>query len=224
MENGKPLAFEEARHSGLAVGVPGMVGTWAQAARRYGTRGFSADLRPAIHRAVHGFRIDDTFVQETKESLADLQAFTASRRLFLRHGQPLPVGSTLRNPDLARTYRMLARRGPGYLYDGPLARAIAHTVQHPPVWSGTPLTVRPGIMTTADLRRLPGRRAGPDPRQLPRLRRLRDGAAVLGRFHHRRGAQHPVRLRHGRRQPCAVPAPLHRGTALRLCRPQPLRR
>jgi len=151
VENGTPLEFEEARHSGLAVGVPGMVETWAQAARRYGTRGFAADLRPAILRAVHGFRIDDTFVQETKESLTDLQAFNSSRRLFLRHGQPLPVGSTLRNPDLAHTYRLLARRGPGYLYDGPLARAIAHTVQHPPVWSGTPLTVRPGIMTKADL-------------------------------------------------------------------------
>ena len=153
VEHGKPLDFEEARHSGLAVGVPGMVATWAQAARRYGKRGFAADLRPAIRRAEHGFRIDDTFVQETKESLQDLQAFTSSRRLFLRHGHPLPVGSRLRNPDLARTYRMLARRGPRYLYDGRLARAIAHTVQHPPVWKGTPLTVRHGIMTTADLAR-----------------------------------------------------------------------
>jgi len=98
VENGKPLAFEEARHSGLAVGVPGMVDTWAQAARRYGIRGFAADLHPAIRRAEQGFRIDDTFVQETKESLSDLQAFTSSRRLFLSHGQPLPVGSVLRNP------------------------------------------------------------------------------------------------------------------------------
>jgi gamma-glutamyltranspeptidase/glutathione hydrolase len=84
-------------------------------------------------------------------SLTDLQAFTSSRRLFLRHGQPLPVGTTLRNRDLAHTYRMIARHGTRYLYDGPLAAAIAHTVQHPPVWQGTPLTVRPGIMTRRDL-------------------------------------------------------------------------
>ena len=153
VENGQPLEFEEARHSGLAVGVPGMVATWAKAARRYGRHGFARDLRPAIHRADRGFRIDDTFVQETKESLADLQAFTSSRRLFLRHGQPLPVGSRLRNPDLAHTYRMLARRGPRFLYHGRLAGAIARTVQHPPVWSGTPLTVRPGVMTRRDLAR-----------------------------------------------------------------------
>jgi gamma-glutamyltranspeptidase / glutathione hydrolase len=151
LANGQPLAFEEARHSGLAVGVPGMVGTWAQAVRRYGAHRLASDLQPAIRRAESGFRVDDAFVQETNESLADLQAFTSSRALFLRHGQPLPVGSILRNPDLARTYRMIARHGARYLYDGPLAGAIAHTVQHPPVWKGTPLTVRPGIMTRRDL-------------------------------------------------------------------------
>ncbi|HET8600362.1 MAG TPA: gamma-glutamyltransferase [Segeticoccus sp.] len=153
VENGKPLGFEEARHSGLAVGVPGMVDTWAQAAKRYGKRSFAQDLQPAIQRARRGFIVDDTFVQETKESLADLQAFTSSRRLFLKDGQPLPVGTRLRNPDLARTYRLLAQHGPRYLYDGPLATAIARTVQHPPVWKGTPLNVRPGIMTTKDLAR-----------------------------------------------------------------------
>ena len=153
VENGKPLQFEEARHSGLAVGVPGMVATWAQAVERYGTKRFAQDLLPAIRRAQQGFIVDDAFVQETKESLTDLQAFTSSRRLFLKHGQPLPVGTRLRNPDLARTYQLLARQGPRYLYDGPLAKAIARTVQHPPVWKGTPLHVRPGIMTVQDLAR-----------------------------------------------------------------------
>ncbi|HET7305538.1 MAG TPA: gamma-glutamyltransferase [Segeticoccus sp.] len=151
VENGKPLEFEEARHSGLAVGVPGMVDQWAQAVQRFGTKKFAQDLQPAIKVAHRGFLVDETFVQETKESLADLQAFTSSRKLFLKDGQPLPVGTRLRNPDLARTYRLLAKHGPRYLYEGPIAKAIAHTVQNPPVWQGTPLTVRPGIMTAQDL-------------------------------------------------------------------------
>jgi gamma-glutamyltranspeptidase / glutathione hydrolase len=152
LENGQPLAFEEARHSGLAVGVPGMVDTWGRAVQRFGQRSFGADLRPAIRRAEEGFRIDRTFRQETRESLTDLQAFTSSRHLFLENGHPLPLGSRLRNPDLARTYRTLARRGPRALYGGRMARAIARTVQHPPVWSGTSLTVRPGVMRRRDLR------------------------------------------------------------------------
>jgi gamma-glutamyltranspeptidase/glutathione hydrolase len=152
VENGQPLPFEDARHSGLAVGVPGMVDTWGRAVHRYGRHSFAADLQPAIRRARRGFRIDRTFRQETRESLADLQAFTSSRHLFLHHGRPLPLGSRLRNPALARTYRTLAEHGPRALYRGTMARAIAHTVQHPPVWKGTPLTVRPGIMRTRDLR------------------------------------------------------------------------
>ncbi|MGH3498912.1 MAG: gamma-glutamyltransferase [Nocardioidaceae bacterium] len=152
VENGKPLPFEDARHSGLAVGVPGMVATWARADREYGVRSFARDLQPAIRQARQGFIVDNTFVQETNESLPDLQAFTASRRLFLRHGQALPVGTRLRNPGLARTYRLIASHGPGYFYDGPIGAAIARTVQHPKTWPGTPLTVRPGIMTRRDLR------------------------------------------------------------------------
>ena len=151
VENGQPLPFEEARHSGLAVGVPGMVDTWGRAVHRYGRLGFAADLRPAIHRARSGFRIDRTFREETEESLQDLQAFTASRHLFLRQGQPLPLGSRLRNPDLARTYRLLAAHGPRALYHGRMARAIVHTVRHPRVWKGSPLDVRPGIMRRRDL-------------------------------------------------------------------------
>ncbi len=151
MENGQPLPFEEARHSGLAVGVPGMVDTWGRAVHRYGRHSFAADLQPAIRQARRGFRIDRTFREETKESLPDLRAFTASRHLFLRHGKPLPLGSRLRNPDLARTYRLLATHGPRALYSGRLAGAIVHTVRHPRVWNGSPLDVRPGIMRRRDL-------------------------------------------------------------------------
>ena len=149
---GKPLAFEDARHSGLSVGVPGMVATWDRAVRSYGERSFGADLEPAIDIARTGFTITPDFVQQEQESLPDLQAFTSSRDLFLTPaGDPLAVGSTLKNPDLARTYSDIAHHGPGYLYGGPLGSDIAHTVQHPPVWPGTPLTVRPGIMTAADV-------------------------------------------------------------------------
>ena len=41
-------------------------------------------------------------------------AFTASRALFLTpDGQTPAVGSTFRNPELAQTYRLIAKDGPG---------------------------------------------------------------------------------------------------------------
>jgi gamma-glutamyltranspeptidase/glutathione hydrolase len=150
--SGAPLPFEQARRSGVAVGVPGMVATWAKAVDRFGRHGFGRDLQPAIRLARNGFIVDRNFNQQEQASLADLQSFTSSRNLFLTPaGDPLPVGTRLRNPDLARTYAQLAKRGPGYLYHGPLATDIAHTVQYPPVSGTSEFPIRPGSMTRRDL-------------------------------------------------------------------------
>jgi len=54
---GKPLDFELARHSGISVGVPGMVAQWAKATRKYGRHSLARNLRPAIRLARHGFRV-----------------------------------------------------------------------------------------------------------------------------------------------------------------------
>ena len=58
----------------------------------------------------------------------------------------------LRNPDLARTYRLLASYGPSYLYDGPLGQAIVQADDHPVLTPGRPWSALPGIMTMSDLR------------------------------------------------------------------------
>jgi gamma-glutamyltranspeptidase/glutathione hydrolase len=150
--SGNAMDFEHARRSGLSVGVPGMVATWANAVRQYGRHSFASDLRPAIGIARRGFVVDNNFNQQEQASLADLQSFTSSRKLFLtRDGQPLPVGTVLRNPDLARTYSQLAAHGPQYLYRGPLATDIANTVQHPPVSGDSDFPIQPGFMTRQDL-------------------------------------------------------------------------
>ncbi|MGH8860125.1 MAG: gamma-glutamyltransferase [Jatrophihabitantaceae bacterium] len=149
---GNPLPFEQARRSGVSVGVPGMVATWAKAVARYGVHSFARDLAPAVALARSGFLVDKNFNQQEQVSLADLQSFTSSRRLFLTpDGQPLPIGTRLRNPDLARTYQLLARRGPSFLYRGALAADIARTVQHPPVSGSSEFPIRPGFMTRSDL-------------------------------------------------------------------------
>ena len=149
---GGPLDFELARHSGISVGVPGMVATWADAVRRYGRASFAQVLQPAIARAEAGFVVDEAFRSQEASSLQQLRAFPASRQLFLtRTGDPLPDGSVLKNPDLANTYRTLAAQGPSALYTGSIGQAIAQTVQHPQVSPDTTFTVLPGDMTTADL-------------------------------------------------------------------------
>jgi gamma-glutamyltranspeptidase / glutathione hydrolase len=148
---GQPIPFAERVTSGLGVGVPGTVATWQRALRRYGTRPLGKLLQPAIRVAEGGFVVDQTFADQTASNAARFAAFPATAELFLPGGAPPAVGSRLRNPDLARTYRRLARSGGDALYRGPVAEAIVDTVQDPPVDPASTLNVRPGVMTDADL-------------------------------------------------------------------------
>ena len=152
-KTGQPLGYDYASDQPLATGVPSMVATWAKAISRYGRDSLAADLQPAIGVADRGFRVNADFRQLTESDLPELQAYPASRALLLtRAGQPLPVGHLLRNPDLARTYRLLGRYGPSYLYGGPLGQAIVQADDHPVLTPGSKVVALPGIMTTSDLR------------------------------------------------------------------------
>ena len=52
----------------------------------------------------------------------------------------------------AKTYRLLARYGPSYLYNGPLGQAIVQADDHPVMTPGNTTVALPGIMTMNDLR------------------------------------------------------------------------
>jgi gamma-glutamyltranspeptidase/glutathione hydrolase len=152
-KTGQPLNYIYASDQPLATGVPSMVATWAKAVSQYGRESLAADLQPAIAVAQRGFRINADFQQLTESDLTQLQAYPASRALLLTPaGDPLPVGYLLRNPDLARTYQLLARYGPSYLYDGPLGQAIVQADDHPVLTPGQTAVALPGIMTMNDLR------------------------------------------------------------------------
>jgi gamma-glutamyltranspeptidase / glutathione hydrolase len=151
-QTGQPYGYDYASDQPLATGVPSMVATWAQAVSRYGRNSLAKDLQPAIGVAEHGFRVNADFQQLTESGLPELQAYPASRWLLTASGNPLPVGYLLRNPDLAKTYRLLARYGPSYLYDGPLGQAIVQADDHPVLTPGQSVVALPGIMTMNDLR------------------------------------------------------------------------
>jgi gamma-glutamyltranspeptidase/glutathione hydrolase len=149
---GKPLGYTFASDQPIATGVPGMVALWEKALALYGREGLGADLRPAIALAKRGFRINEDFRQLTQSGIATLRAYTASRELLLTpSGEPLPLGYLLRNPDLARTYELLAKQGPAAFYDGPIGAAVVQADDHPVLAPGTTSITLPGIMTTNDL-------------------------------------------------------------------------
>ena len=109
---GQPYNFTpELVTSGVSVGTPGTLATWDQALRRWGTTSLARSLRPATQLASRGFTVDQTFHDQTADNQRRFANFPATSKLFLPGGQPPAVGSVLRNPDLAATYRLIARKG-----------------------------------------------------------------------------------------------------------------
>lgn len=152
-ENGAPIPFPELLTSGLSAGVPGIVRGWEAALTRYGTRGFADVLQPAIRVAEGGFEVDQTFFEQTSRNAERFKLFSSSARVYLpADGKPAPVGSVFTNPDMGKTYRLMAEGGSRVFYQGEIAQAVVNTLASPPMAPGAPRKVRSGVMQLSDLR------------------------------------------------------------------------
>ncbi|MFI7293120.1 gamma-glutamyltransferase [Streptomyces sp. NPDC050121] len=151
LENGKPLAFADAVSSGLSVGTPGTPATWATALGKWGSERLGTVLKPAERIARDGFTVDDTFRSQTAANETRFRYFPDTAKLFLPGGGLPVVGSMFKNPDLAKTYEELGRKGVDAIYRGDLGKDIVNTVNHPPVDPGSSWNARPGDLTARDL-------------------------------------------------------------------------
>ncbi|MGW6543521.1 gamma-glutamyltransferase [Streptomyces massasporeus] len=151
VENGKPLAFPDVVSSGLSVGTPGTPATWQTALDQWGSKRLASLLKPAERLARDGFTVDETFRSQTASNEARFRYFPDTADLFLPGGQLPVVGSTFKNPDLARTYAELGSKGVDALYRGRLGRDIVDTVNKPPVDPDSGWNARPGDLTAKDL-------------------------------------------------------------------------
>jgi gamma-glutamyltranspeptidase/glutathione hydrolase len=149
-DDGSPLDLQEAVQSGLSVGTPGTPLTWARAVEEFGTLSLADALHGGTRLATEGFVVDETFRQQTADNEEKFRRFPASAELFLPGGELPEVGSVLRNPDLARTYQLLADEGLEPFYTGELAEDVVATVQDPPEAPGAE-EVRSGLLELVDL-------------------------------------------------------------------------
>ena len=151
-ENGAPLPFNDARWSGMSVGVPGTPATWGEALEKYGTMTLAQALQPGIRVATNGFVIDQTFFDQTQQAVPWFDDIATTSALYLDpDGTPHDVGTVFRNPDLARTYERIGHLGVKGFYRGAIADAMTDTIQHPQVRPTADHVWRPGVMTMRDL-------------------------------------------------------------------------
>ncbi|MBA3485499.1 MAG: gamma-glutamyltransferase [Pirellulales bacterium] len=109
----------------LAVAVPGAVAAYELALNKYGQRELSDLLLPAAKIAEDGFKLDENYAGRLKGSADSLAKFAGSRATLLKKdGEPYAAGDTLRQPDLARSYRAMAEEGADWFYRGPYAEKV----------------------------------------------------------------------------------------------------
>jgi len=128
-KDGKPLPFIDAFPGGLSVGVPGNIRLMALAHRKWGKLPWATLFEPAIRLADKGFVVSPRLEQSIGQVSKLWVDFPEIRKLYAKpDGTPVKAGTTLRNPTLARTLRMLAKRGPDAFYRGPIAAQISAAV------------------------------------------------------------------------------------------------
>jgi gamma-glutamyltranspeptidase/glutathione hydrolase len=117
-------------HGILTVTVPGSVWGWEDALQRFGKLSFKEVLQPAIDYADNGFPVSQRIALEwdLPEALP-LRACCASLdpdsvKTWYIDGKPPVAGQIYRNPDLARTFRLLQQQGRDAFYKGEIAHAI----------------------------------------------------------------------------------------------------
>lgn len=109
----------------LAAGVPGSVAGLEAAHERYGTLPWAQLVEPAIRLANEGFAVAKRHHRSISYERELLSKFPASAAIFLPGGKAPAVGSTLRQPDLARTLQAIADGGATAFYEGWIADSVA---------------------------------------------------------------------------------------------------
>lgn len=109
----------------LASGVPGSLAAYAHALEKHGRKKLSDLLESAAQLAEEGFAIDEVYARKLRGAAEDLTKFEASRAAFLKaDGSPYLEGETLKQPDLAASYRAIAQHGPDWFYRGAFPRQV----------------------------------------------------------------------------------------------------
>ena len=117
-------------HGILPVTVPGTVWGWDAVLKRFGKKTFREVLEPAIDYAANGFPVSERIAFDWRLPpalpLRDCckQLDPDSVRTWYINGKQPVAGQIYRNPDLARTFRLIQKNGADGFYKGEVARAV----------------------------------------------------------------------------------------------------
>ena len=117
------------QYHGLAVGVPGTVAGLLKALEDHGTMSRGQVMAPAIGLAENGIEVT-AGLSESLTALSDrMQKWPSTKKIFFKpDGSAYQPGERLKQPELARSLKLIAAKGADGFYKGETARKLVKAV------------------------------------------------------------------------------------------------
>jgi gamma-glutamyltranspeptidase/glutathione hydrolase len=113
----------------LPLTVPGAVDGWFALHERFGELPMKTVLAPAIEYAEQGHPVAPVIAAGWSRAPLRYAQFPGFAEQFLIDGQPPKAGEIWKNPNLARTYRKIAKEGRKGYYEGEIPKTIEDYVK-----------------------------------------------------------------------------------------------
>jgi len=139
-----PMGFTAAVIGGRSVGTPGALRLLELAHKEKGRLPWAKLFEPAIALCEQGFAVSPRLFAALSGANAVLKTDPVTGPYFYQaDGTPKPVGTVIKNPELAATFRAIAAGGADAFYSGAIANDIVAKVRSHPT--------NPGLLAAGDL-------------------------------------------------------------------------
>lgn len=105
--------------------TPGAVSSWAEAHAAYGRLPQARNLETAIGYARDGFPVTERLAGFIELAAPDLAPHAETMAIFMPDGKLPRAGTTLTNPNLARTLEAIGEHGRAGFYEGEVGKELA---------------------------------------------------------------------------------------------------
>ena len=113
----------------LPVSVPGCVDGWFELHEKFGKIKMRDILNPTIKYAEDGFPVSELVSYYMKNASNNFKKYPNFKETYYINDSTPKKGQIFKNPDLAKTLRVIAKKGKKGFYEGEVANSIANFIQ-----------------------------------------------------------------------------------------------
>jgi len=107
-----------------SAGVPGSVAGLIYVLEKYGTMKLKDVIQPAIDLAEKGFPLSYRLAEDLKNNLQYFLQYESSKKVFSKNGIAYEENEIFKQPDLAKTLKLIKQKGIDGFYKGETAKLI----------------------------------------------------------------------------------------------------